>query len=254
MPSVLQLSDRSPIASGTLRRVYAHPDAPDRLVKVIRPEIVEKRWGKGSAWYKRFRRVGRFIAVQREVEEYLACHHRLGRRLPFVQQVFGFEETDLGLGFVTEALRGREGGIAPSLGALIRAGRFDARVKAAYEAFARDFEASDVVIGDFSAENIVLAWDAEHGERFVLVDGLGSSTLIPLKAWCAAANRWSKRRQLARVRAGLPASLGAATTAPVAHLATDAHPILAWAVKPIRAGQGVASRVARRLAEPMSRA
>ena len=79
MPSVLQLSDRSPIASGTLRRVYAHPDAPDRLVKVIRPEIVEKRWGKGSAWYKRFRRVGRFIAVQREVEEYLARQETIGQ-------------------------------------------------------------------------------------------------------------------------------------------------------------------------------
>lgn len=173
-------------------------------MKVIRPEVIERRWGKGSAWYKRWRRVGRFVAVQREVEEYLACHHRNGRRLPFVQQVFGFEETDLGLGFVTEALRSRQGGIAPSLGALLRSGRYDARVRDAFEKFAADFESSDVVIGDFSAENIVLAWDAEHGERFVLVDGLGCSTFIPLKSWCQVANRWSKRRQLARVRAQLP--------------------------------------------------
>lgn len=214
-------------------------------MKVIRPEIIEKRWGKGSAWYKRFRRVGRFVAVQREVEEYLACHHRSGRRLTFVQQVFGFEETDLGLGFVTEALRGRDGRIAPSLGALIRAGRCDARVRAAYEVFARDFEQSDVVIGDFSAENIVLAWDAGNGERFVLVDGLGCSTLIPLKAWCATANRWSKRRQLERVRARLPAS---------AEIAATARAVPSWVTKSIHVGRGVASRVVRRLSEPALRA
>lgn len=215
MSSVLHLSDRAPVASGTLRLVYAHPRQADRLVKVIRPDVIERRWGKKSAWYKRWRRVGRFVAVQREVEEYLACHHRNGRRLPFVQQVFGFEETDLGLGFVTEALQARAGGIAPTLGKLIRSGRCDARVTAEFEKFARAFEASDVVIGDFSAENIVFAWDAEHGERFVLVDGLGCSTFIPLKAWCAAANRWSKRRQLARVRAQLP-DLGGMAAVPTA--------------------------------------
>jgi hypothetical protein len=238
VPPVLTLSDRSPIASGTLRRVYQHPHVPERLVKVIRPEVIERRWGKGSAWYKRWRRVGRFVAVQREVEEYLACHHRTGRRLPFVQQVFGFEETDLGLGFVTEALRSRDGHIAPSLGAIIRAGRYDARVRAAFERFARDFEESDVVIGDFSADNIVLAWDEAHDERFVLVDGLGCSTFIPLKSWCRAANRWSKRRQLARVRAQLPV---------LAEPAPTAMPRGSWAGQPVNAARA-AKRVARRLA------
>lgn len=204
MMAVLQLSGLAPLAMGTLRRVYAHPRESGRLVKVIRPEIIERRWGAEAAWYKRFRRVRQFIAVQREVEEYLAGHARYGRRLPFVQQVYGFEETDLGLGFVTEALCARDGGIAPTLSELIRSGRYDERVREAYEVFARDFEASDVVIGDFSAANIVLAWDETHGERFVLVDGLGCSTFIPLKSLCRAANRWSKRRQLARVRAQLP--------------------------------------------------
>lgn len=215
MSSVLLLSSATPLAVGTLRRVYVHPQHATRLVKVIRPEIIERRWGKQKAWYKRLWRARQFIAVQREVEEYLAGHAKHGRRLSFVQQVFGFEETDLGLGFVTEALRGRDGGIAPTLGGLIRSGRCDERVRAAYEIFAREFEASDVVIGDFSAENIVLAWDEEHGERFVLVDGLGCSTFIPLKVYFRAANRWSKRRQLARVRAQLPA-VATPTTAPAA--------------------------------------
>ncbi len=204
MASVLQLSSVPPLAVGTLRRVYAHPREQDRLVKVIRPEVIERRWGRGAAWYKRFRRARQFIAVQREVEEYLANYARAGGPAPFVQRVFGFEQTDLGLGFVIEALHGADGAIAPSLGAIVRAGRYDSRVREAFERFARDFAASDIVIGDFSAENIVLAWDEEFGERFVLVDGLGSSTLIPLKALCRPANRWSKLRQLERVRRQLP--------------------------------------------------
>lgn len=232
MPSVLALSSATPLAVGTLRRVYAHPQNAERLVKVIRPEIIERRWGKKKAWYKRFRRARQFIAVQREVEEYLAGHAKHGRRLPFVQQVYGFEETDLGLGFVTEALHGRDGKIAPTLRDLIRGGRYDERVREAYEVFAREFEASDVVIGDFSAANIVLAWDEEHGERFVLVDGLGCSTFIPLKVLCRLANRWSKRRQLARVRAELPQEREAMKGRPW------------WAAVPLRARRTLARRLA----------
>lgn len=206
-PSVRLLSS-SPIASGTLRRVYAHPRDPDLLIKIIRPEIIDRRWGSGAAWYKRLRRSKQYIAVLREVEEFIAAHARAGGRPDFVQRVDGFVETDLGLGFVTEALRGRDGGYAPTLGALIRDGRCDRKVRAAYQAFARAFLASDVVIGDFSAENIVLAWDETRGARFVLVDGLGCSTFIPLKAYCPTFNRISKRRQLARVTAQLPAQTG----------------------------------------------
>lgn len=200
----LHLSDAAPLAKGALRAVYQHPRHPELLVKIIRPEIIERRWGKKAAWYKRFRRVRQYVAVLREVEEYLACQALHGDHLPILQRVIGFAATDLGLGFVTEALLDREGRLAPSLGSLMRAGRCDGRVRDAFEAFARDFAASDVVIGDFSAENIVLAWDEQHGERFVLVDGLGCSTFIPLKAWWPALNRRRKLRRLAQVRAQLP--------------------------------------------------
>lgn len=211
MHPAVRLLSSSPIATGTLRRVYAHPHDPNLLIKIIRPEVIERRWGSGAVWYKRLRRSRQYIAVLREVEEFVAAHARSGGRPPFVQRVEGFVETDLGLGFVTEALRGRDGGYAPTLGSLIRNGLFDKRVRAAYEVFARNFLASDVVIGDFSAENIVLAWDEIHGERFVLVDGLGCSTFIPLKAYCPTFNRISKRRQLARVRAQLPAKTAASS-------------------------------------------
>lgn len=206
--SVSLLSER-PIATGTLRRVYEHPRDPALLIKIIRPEVIDRRWGSGAAWYKRFRRSRQYIAVLREVEEFLACHARAGGRPAFVQRVDGFVETDLALGFVTEALRGRDGGFAPTLGSLIRSGRCDGSVRAAFATFGREFLASDVVIGDFSAENIVLAWDETHGERFVLVDGLGCATFIPLKAFCPTFNRFSKRGQLARVAAQLPTRSGA---------------------------------------------
>ncbi len=49
--------------------------------------------------------------------------------------------------------------------------------------------------------NIVLGVDGSGTERFVLIDGMGSSTFIPLKGLVRAINVWSKRRYFMRLRA-----------------------------------------------------
>jgi hypothetical protein len=193
-----------PIAQGALRRVYVHPERPDYVVKVVRPEVIERRWGRKSSLYKRFRRSLHFVAIEREIEEFLAAYAKHGEHAPFLQRVIGFTDTDIGLGFITEAVVDRSGNIASDLGKLVADGLYDTNVRDAFEQFARDFLASDLVISDFSAQNLVYGWTQEHGNRLVLIDGLGCSTFIPVKAWFPYFNRKSKRYQLDRIRRLLP--------------------------------------------------
>lgn len=195
----VELSHLSPIASGALRRVYVHPRDPELLVKVIRPDTIERRWGKSAKWYKTRRRYRQYVAVVREVQEYLAAYAVNNEPLYFIQKIVGFVDTDLGLGFVTRAVRARDGNYAPSLAALIQNGRYNEEVERAFAKFARDFVESSVVIGDFTPGNLVYGYDETYGDHFVLIDGLGSSTLIPLKTHWAFANRLSKQRQIKRI-------------------------------------------------------
>jgi hypothetical protein len=211
----ITLADRQPLASGSTRAVYVHPGDADLLIKVMRPDIIEKRYGKGRRWYKAPRRYHHFISYLREVREEIALRAQYGGRHPkSLQTVVGFVETDLGLGLVVEAVKGRGGGLAPPLPTVIGEGRFDAKAKADLQACLAELLELPIVIGDLHAANVVYAWTEEHGDHFVLIDGIGCKTLIPVNRMSRIINRYSKRRMFERLMASVARKSAAAAALP----------------------------------------
>ena len=187
------------MAKGHSRLVYQHPFAPDCIVKVIRPDVIEKRWGSGTAWYKRKRRYGRFISYIRETQEYIAGCEATGDGPAFLQTVVGFAETDLGLGIVIKAVRAPDGSLAPHIAALIERGQFGAAERQALETFYGQLLASKVTLSDLNVGNLVYTGDAIMPGHFVLIDGLGTATILPLKKFSAFLNRRSKLAKFKRL-------------------------------------------------------
>lgn len=200
MSGFLKLTDVAPLAKGHSRLVYQHPENPDHLIKVIRPEVIEKRWGSGTAWYKRRRRYGRFISYVREVQEYVVGCLATGNTPEFVQRIAGFADTDLGLGLIVEAVRGPDGTLAPTLGQLIDLGRFGEAEDAALEAFGRHLLESDIVVSDLNLGNLVYTGGNGVAGRFVMIDGVGEASFLPLKSWSRGFNRHSKLGRWKRMR------------------------------------------------------
>jgi len=194
MSELLHLSGLSPLAKGRMRLVYEHPLDRGLLIKVIRPDVIEERWGAGAAWYKRKRRYGRYISYLREIQEYLAAYARHGRSLPFAQKITGLVETDLGLGLVMEAVRDETGGLAPPLTELLIRDTFDEQ-----EFFVQMLE-SDLNVADLNTGNLVYVGSPGKKGRFVLIDGLGVATALPLKSFSSWLNRRSKLGRIARLR------------------------------------------------------
>lgn len=194
------LKDRTPVAVGCMRLVYQHPENETLLIKVIRPEAVEERWGMGRAWYKRRRRYGRFSSYIREIQEYVAAWEAHGRSLHFVQKIVGFAETDMGLGLIVEAARDRSGNYARSLEQFLRAGEYTPEIEAALERVIEELLNSNIVISDPHAGNLVFAYSKEHGDHFVLIDGLGNNNILPFKFISRAINRRSKLRRFRCLR------------------------------------------------------
>lgn len=191
----------TPIAQGRMRAVYIHPNNSGLLVKVIRPEVIDQRWGSGMPWYKSHRRFNQYISYMREIAEYVAMYARYERSLPFAQKIRGLVETDMGLGLVTEALRTESGDIAPSLGSLLSDHLVTDEVRNALDSFIEQVVASDVIIADLHPGNIVYAHFDGEGSRFVMIDGLGLANILPLKSVFTSLNLKSKRRHVARLRA-----------------------------------------------------
>jgi hypothetical protein len=199
MDPVLQLKHREPLTYGRSRLVFEHPDDPDLIIKVIRPEVVDERFGAKTKWYKKRRRFGRFISYKREVQEFLAIHEGHDTSHPFLQPIVGFARSDHGLGLVLEAMRGSDGKLAPNLSILIREGRFDAAAREALQDFLDQLLNCDVIISDLNPGNLVYAEQAGSGLGFVLIDGLGNNNILPFKTISRRLNRRSKMGRIRRL-------------------------------------------------------
>lgn len=199
MDKTLQLQDATPLTRGRSRLVFRHPEDPNLIVKVVRPEVVDDRFGNNTKWYKKRRRFGKFISYIREIQEFIAVHASENKAPHFLQRIAGFSQTDLGLGLVVEAVLDDAGNLAPSLTALIKTGKFDTQAEEALRTTLDLLLHSNVIISDLNPGNLVYTHSQEHGHYFVLIDGLGNNSLIPSKTLSSRLNRRSKLGRFERL-------------------------------------------------------
>jgi len=200
MDPILKLNDTHPLTWGRSRFVFQHPHDPDLIVKVIKDEVVDERYGKKTKWYKKRRRFGKYISYMREVQEFLAVENAEGKSVHFLQRIVGFAQTDLGLGLVVEAVKLADGTLAPPLATLIRENRFDETAQQALKTFLGQLLESNVIISDLNLGNMVYTHNKLHGHHFVLIDGLGNNSFLPFKAYRKRLNRRSKLGRFERLR------------------------------------------------------
>jgi len=202
--ALIELRHQEPIARGQRRYVYIHPTQPHLLIKTLRTDTPTK-------WYKsKRRRYGGYLSYLREVREQIALRASGGPHPPYVQKIIGFEDTDVGFGMVVQALMNSDGQLAPSLGKLVSAGRFDAEIAEALERFLDEIMLSPIILGDFHGNNIVYVDQPDGSKRFVLIDGYGFKTLIPLERIHPKINRIGKSRLFKKFRAHLETHLARA--------------------------------------------
>lgn len=203
----LDLSQARLVATGGFRHVYEHDDFPGMLVKVLRPEFVDDNGqpvtkpGHKEKWFKLSRRLGAFLPIHREIAEFLAYQSkRVNRTGPWpMARLYGFVETSMGLGLVTEKLTGPDGDLAPTLSALVQAGRFSPRHEEALRAFFRLLDERHICMSDLNPRNLAFVGNVDSDGRFVAIDGLGSTTLFPVQDWFASINARRNRRRSRKI-------------------------------------------------------
>lgn len=208
---LIQLRQRVPIARGGRRLVYAHPCIDRLVLKVPRPEARYENRQNLRFWQRRFRRFKHYNDSIREAIEHVAAYAATDSLAPFMQQFYGFIETDMGLASVSKAERGRDGGYARNLRQLVQSGQFDAEARAAFAEFCEAFLASNMVAGDLRMENLVYSHNPEDDTmRFVIIDGLGDKNGIKLCSLSPFYNRLSKKKRLRALKKRMALTLGEA--------------------------------------------
>lgn len=197
--SAISLKDLDPVAAGKQRYVFRHPDYPGLLIKITRASYASSQTGNRGRWYKLPRRYLHHTVTLRELREQLAVRAAAPELSRHIQEIVGFVETDLGYGVVSRAVCGRDGNLAPSLRDIVLAGRFTDATRADLEEFYAWMLASPVVLGDVHIGNLVYGYEADRGDYFAVIDGIGDKNLIPFNSISQRLNRRSKLRRIARI-------------------------------------------------------
>jgi len=202
--SILKLAAATPLAVGHLRYVFQHPLHPDQLIKIMRADMVAKRWNAPGRWLKRLPRTRHYIGYLRELREYIAARSQAPFEDVPIARMIGLAETDLGLGLVTEKVVDADGALAPTLAAMYERERgFTPAMERGLAAFLQGLLACNVIVGDMHAWNIVYGSDSRGGTRFVMIDGFGEKHALPVSSMSRAINRYRIRKLHVRMLAQL---------------------------------------------------
>ena len=192
----LQLKKLKPFAQGGNRLCFVHPLNPDHCIKVRRPDFTLADCRRKKGFPKNLRPLSSFDDNREEYKTIQHLHQRIGSSIfDHIYRCFGFVDTDLGLGLETELIRDANGLISLSLKQFLWEFGYTDQCHLAIERLTTFWRSHRVPSRDLLTHNIVVSLDSQKSiSRLIVIDGLGSPTVIPF--------RWLPRKfQIDRVEA-----------------------------------------------------
>lgn len=199
---MILLKDETPFARGGNRLCFVHPQLPDRVIKVRRPEWTLEDVRRKKGFPRNLRPLSWFDESLAEFHLMQQLDARIGEPLyRVVSRNYGFVDTDMGRGLCSELVRNADGRIARSLIQYIWENGITPTMEQALARFEADWVPLPVPTRDLLLHNVAAPCD-ELGNitRLVVIDGLGNSGIIPYDWLPAALKRQRARRKLARFK------------------------------------------------------
>lgn len=194
---MLDLRHSKPLFVGGTRYCFQHPQHHDRCVKVLRPD---RTGAARKVLRKDFKRhlPARFLDDQlKEIKAYRELLTRASEPLwRHVPRYFGTEQTDMGVGIVTQLMRNDDGSWPSNLQQLLPLG-VDDTLQDGIDEFLEAVATLRILSRDLLPHNIIAVREPS-GYRVMLVDGIGNAELIPLSTWSGFFAHRKTRRKIER--------------------------------------------------------
>lgn len=200
---ILSLDESHFLTNGGRCLVYRYPENEHLLIKVVHPKFRERNTRKVRL-VKRIPTINRYRLSKCYIRELIESV-RLRFSTPYtaatcIQQVLGLVDTNLGFGLVVRAEVDNDGRYAKTLKTLIQTNQFNEHVQKKLVEFYQSLADCDVAVSDCAPANVVYAYDDLQSEHFVLIDGIGEKTLIPILRMSAYLRKRSRLRQIEKLK------------------------------------------------------
>ena len=185
---MLTLNPDDQVATGVQRAVFLHPHDTSKLIKVLKASSAMPHRTNFNGVMDRLFPSTRLRQIRKEYQEYLRVmlnHQGSDFQLP-IAHMFGFTQTNLGLGCLTERVMEKDGSLGQTVGGKTKAGTLiDEDIALLNDCIGRIY-ALDIRASDMNPKNFVIGHrhdgSALGPRECVLVDGFGDIHAIPVRS------------------------------------------------------------------------
>lgn len=190
---MLELSDDLIFAYGGRRVCFVYPGDQSRCVKVfgVNGDPVKRR--RQAVWYKKLRPLYYFDDNKREWASFKCLMKHDAEIWHYFPRCYGLVPTTRGVGIVTDLIRDNDGEVSVTLADYAsNHGRTEALMDALNQFY--DVIRRNVVITRDILDHNLVVQKTDDGLRIVMIDGFGSSEVLPISSWFA----WVGKRKIER--------------------------------------------------------
>jgi len=194
----LKLEPDSALAAGSGRMIFM-VEGTDSIIKILRPDL------RNKIFRKRFKYLSVFlyrdqIINYRELSEILKFAGVNGTIPEFVAEFRGLKNTNYGVGALFEKISDFSGTLSKPLNHYVGRVHCDS-LRAKVDEFCDNVLKSGLLVGDLNLSNVLVQWTQERGCRLVLIDGLGGTEFIQLRALIPWFRRISMKKKVREFKA-----------------------------------------------------
>ncbi len=188
---MIEIIAQEPISSGSHRVIYAHPTDENRILKITNFETLRGRRAT-SKWTKRIRPLATFDETNKELKALRLWHKKYGDAIyAHIPRFYGMVETSKGLAMELDFIH-NEGKVTSLRGFIKENGKTDA-IRKAVDDLGRFITKYSLIIRDFALANVAVKL-VDGQPVLYIIDGYGSSELIPVSRIPMIARQKAKRR------------------------------------------------------------
>lgn len=176
---MLVLTTEKPFAQGGNRLCFVHPDNQCLCIKVRRPDFSLRDRRRRKGFPKNLRPLYCFDDNREEFRTMRCFDRRFGiSHHHYLSRCFGFEDTDLGNGLVSELIRDDDGCISQTLKKYLWDFGASAQIQEVINDFISGWLQLLIPSRDLLLHNIVVQMVNNVPTRLVVIDGFGSPGLF----------------------------------------------------------------------------
>jgi hypothetical protein len=198
-PKTLNLGPlESAFSKGGNRLCFIHPENPDLIIKIPRPDRTPEIKRVEKSFPKSLKPLATFDDNKQEEKVYRTINRHIGQEAyKVIPRCHGFVDTNLGRGLCSDLIRNDTGEISITLKQKIWTEGVSDSLTATINQFLDKWVSLGMPSRNLLLHNIVIEQNQEKPDRLMVIDGLGWPDTIPLAYFIPRfARRKAKRRAI----------------------------------------------------------